>query len=347
MFRTPALLFVFGCLTAGSDFAQQPAAAPSGPAAPAQQAPAGIHLAARPAEDWSKLPVDRATLKVKLAAAPLGKSENSTYTSELIRLTWRQGDPIDMYVIKPRGVTKPPVVLYLYSYTFPADLARFRDDGWCRRVTRNGMAAVGFLSALTGDRIRNRPMKEWFIPELQESLGSSVHDVQVIIDYLAKRGDLDVNEVGMYGQGSGASIAILAAAADPRIKAVDALNPWGDWPDWLKETAGLHEDERAKLLAADFLQKVAPLDPVAWLPQLKTRELRVQQIMDDDGTPPAARDKIAAAVPAGDLVQYKDMAAHRDAWMKAGLSGWLADHLLPASQVQAAAPAAAPKPTVQ
>jgi len=188
---------------------------------------------------------------------------------------------------------------------------------------------VGFVSALTGDRFRNRPMKEWFISELQESLGSSVHDVQLILDYLASRGDLSASQVGFWGQGSGASIGILAAAADPRIQALDLLNPWGDWTDWLKASPVIPDQERARYLTPEFLQKVSTLDPVTYLPQLHLRALRIQQIMNDAATPPAARDKIAAALPASQLEQFKDAAAHREAWKAAGLSGWIADQLPP------------------
>jgi hypothetical protein len=60
---------------------------------------------------------------------------------------------------------------------------------------------------------------------------------------------------------------------------------------------------------------------------LKDRALRVQQILDYPNMPPEARDKIAAAVPSGDLVQYKDRAAHAESWKVTGLSGWLADQL--------------------
>ena len=291
--------------------------------------------------------MDRSLLKPLLNGLSMGRVATNDYTREMIRVEWRQGDPIDMVLVKPHGVEKPRVALYLYSYEFPGDLERFTSDAWCQHVTRNGLAAVGFLTALTGDRFRNRPMREWFIPELQESMGSSTHDVQLIVDYLASRSDLNVDRVGIFGQGSGASIAILSAAADPRIRAIDVVNPWGDWPDWLKGTPDLREDERPKLLTADFLQMVAPVDPVAWLPELKDRALRVQQVMDDEDTPPAARDKIAAAVPAGGLVQFKDMAAHREAWKATGLSGWLAAELLPASQSQAAPPVTASKPSQQ
>jgi hypothetical protein len=120
------------------------------------------------------------------------------------------------------------VILYLYGY--PTDTDIFKNDDCDALVTRDGFAAVGFVSALTGHRYRNRPMKEWFLSELQESVATSAHDVQMVLNYLASRGDLDMNRVGMFAQGSGASIAILATAVDPRIKVLEALDPWGDWP---------------------------------------------------------------------------------------------------------------------
>jgi hypothetical protein len=135
--------------------------------------------------------------------------------------------------------------------------------------------------------------------------------------------------VGMFGQGSGGAIAILAAAADPRIQAVDVLDPWGDWPDWLKSSPAVPDDQRAQFLAPEFLQKTAAVEPLTYLPSLNDRALRVQQIMDYPNTPPEARDKIAAAVPAGDLAQFKDRAAHAESWKVSGLSGWLADQLGP------------------
>jgi hypothetical protein len=336
MSRSLLLLSLFASLAAGSCRAQLldvPSATSSPDTTPLTQ----------PAEDWTALAVDRTTLKPLLNGAPLGKMDTPEYSRELVRLEWRHGDPIDMYIVKPHGVEKPRVVLYLYS--FPAGIDRFMDDGWCKRATREGLAAVGFASALTADRFRNRPMREWFIPRLQESLGASAHDVQLILDYLGQRGDLSANQVGMFGQGSGASIAILAATADPRIRALDLLNPWGDWPDWLKASPVVPDQERARYLTPEFLHKVSMLEPVACLPKLQDRSVRVQQIMDDPDTPSTARDKIAAAVPSDRLARFKDTAAHREAWRATGISGWIAAQFPRAQQPETPRSASESKPS--
>jgi hypothetical protein len=126
--------------------------------------------------------------------------DNPRYTVELLQVQWRWGDPIDLYVMRPKGVKHPAVILYLYGY--PTDTDIFRGDAYEELVTKNGCAAVGFVSALTGQRYHDRPMKEWFLSELQESLATSAHDVQMVLNYLAARGDLDMNRVGMFAQGS-------------------------------------------------------------------------------------------------------------------------------------------------
>lgn len=230
------------------------------------------------------------------AATPL-PGEKDTYpefTRELLEVQWRDGDPIDLWLIKPRGVVKPPVVLYLYSY--PSETDRFRDNEYCKRITSNGYAAVGFVSALTGHRYHDRPMREWFISEMPEALIKSVHDVQMIVRYLSDRGDTDVAHLGMFGSGSGATIAILSAAVEPHIRAVEALQPWGDWPTWLAKSSLIPEAERPTYLKPEFLSTVAPLDPVQWVGRVQTKALQIQFVMDDTVTPVAAIQHMKVAM---------------------------------------------------
>jgi hypothetical protein len=254
-------------------------------------------------EDWTSPSVKNSNLK---PAPPLVGyiSDYPGYTVELLQVQWRSGDPIDLYVMKPKGVRKPPVILYLYGY--PAGTDRFKDESFQRAVTKDGFAAVGFVTALTGDRYHDRPMREWFLSELQECLATSAHDVQMVLDYLASRDDLDMSRVGMFAQGSGASIAILASAVDPRIKVLDSLDPWGDWPTWLEISPFVPEDERAEYVKPEFLKKAAALDPVDWLPRIQAAKFRLQDAIFEPNTPKVAKERLRAAVPANaTVVIYK------------------------------------------
>jgi hypothetical protein len=294
--------------------------------------PAGLNqsgsVSARPVgnlENWSSLSLANSEL---IPERPLlgEKVENPKFTRELWQVKWRQGDPIDLYVIRPRGVAKPPVIVYLYSY--PSETEIFRGDHYCADVTKDGFVAIGFVSALNGHRYTYRPMKQWFVSELQEALGSSVHDVQMILNYLSTRDDLDMSRVGMFGVGSGGTIAILSAATDPRIKTIDVIDPWGDWPDWMAKSSLIPESERPNYMKPEFLKKVAPLDPVEWLPQLKSQRIRVQQVLDDSVTPTVVQQRIKAATPGtAQIVSFDTTQQFSSASSGGKLLQWVKDQL--------------------
>ena len=278
-------------------------------------------------EDWSSLSIGVSKLEPE---PPLVAQTDETdhFIRTLVQLKWRPGDPLDLYVILPKGVKNPPAVLYLYSYKDDTD--RFKNDDWCERATRGGTAAIGFVSALTGHRFQSRPLEQWFVSELQESLGSTVHDVKFILDYLAARGDVDMNRIGMFGQASGGAIALLAAAADPRLKAVDVLDPWGDWSVWLAKSPIVKEDIHGTNFAQpDFLKRVENLDPVKWLPTLTSTRVRIQQVMDNIATPDECKTALRNAAPKNaEIVRYdhvSDLAksageGHLFDWVKAKLN---------------------------
>ena len=250
-----------------------------------------------------------------------------TYTQELLRVKWRQHDPIDVSIVKPSGITKPPVVLFLYGYG--TDPEKFLNQQFCARLASKGFASVGFQTALTGPRYHDRPLKKWFVSELPESIGASVHDVQLMIDYLETRDDLDVRRIGIFGQGSGGAISILAAATDRRITAIDVMNPWGDWPDWLAHSPVVPNEERADYTSAAFLEKVKPLDPVRWMDQLAGRPFRLQETLFDAAVPDEVRRKMQETLPkTGQFASYADLTTYRANVSSDGrMLDWMQDQL--------------------
>jgi hypothetical protein len=326
--RSSLLCFLLICVTSVFTFAQQAPSSVPAAASGEKQLPTAIpsldfH------EDWTSLSIKGSDLH---ALHPiLGEKDDvpgTTFIRERYQMLWRPGDPLDVFVVRPRGVAKPPVILYLYS--FPQDTDRFKNDRWCETVTSNGYAAVGFVSELTGHRIHDRPAKEWFVSELQESLATSTHDVQMILDYLATRSDIDMDHVGMFGVGSGGAIAILAAAADSRIQALELLSPWGDWPDWLAKSSIVPQDERATYLKPEFLTRVAPLDPIVWLPKLKTQAIRIQNVRENPTIPDECQKRIEAAAPPTSIVdQYGNARTFYPASAGGKIFDWLKDQLRP------------------
>jgi dienelactone hydrolase len=322
--------------SAASETAQASATVPQSLPGSGQQGPqaqptpgldpkTGLPLYETIQEDWISLHIGTSKLEPEMPIAS-DPDDQAKFTRQLVVVKWRPGDPIDLWIAIPKGVKNPPVVLYLYGYK--EDTERFRDNAWCERVTSGGVAAVGFVSALTTQRFHDRPMRQWFVSELQESLGSTVHDVKLILDYLASRGDMDMTRVGMFGEGSGGAIAVLAAAADPRIKAIDLLEPWGDWPRFLATSAVVREDpEHEKFVQPEFLKKVEPLDPVKWMPQLKI-PVRMQQVRDDASVPMESKEALKAAAPKGTEVRrFETKMAMFHAERGGLLFSWVKDRL--------------------
>jgi hypothetical protein len=278
-------------------------------------------------EDWTTPALGTSHL-IPIRPVEMVDNSHSGYTLELLQMQWRLGDPFDLYVMKPKGVKKPPVILYLFSFSSDTDL--FKNDAFQQEVTKDGFAAVCFVSALSGHRFHDRPMKEWFISELQESLAESAHDVQMILNFLAGRGDFNMDEVGMIGHGSGGSIGILASAVDPRIKVLDVLDPWGDWPTWMASSPViLLENERREYVAAEFLKKAEMLEPVDWLPKVQARKFRFQDAVYETRTPKVAKEKLRAAAPPGTaFVFYKDLEELQVAFPKDSMNlGWIEHEL--------------------
>jgi hypothetical protein len=264
-------------------------------------------------ESWSTPALSESTLE---SVPPIVGYVNQHlgYTEELIQVQWRFGDPIDLYVIKPTNIRNPPVILYQFG--FPGDTERFKGEAFQSGAVKGGFAAVGFVPALTGHRYHDRPMREWFISELQECLATSAHDVQMVLNYLDTRGDLDMNRVGMFAVGSGASIGILTSAVDRRIKILDTLDPWGDWPQWMATSPLIPEDERAEYVKPEFLKKVSDLDPVEWLPKVQAERLRLQDAIFEPTTPAPSKEKLRAAAPPNATVRIYTTPAELDALVK-------------------------------
>jgi pimeloyl-ACP methyl ester carboxylesterase len=247
-------------------------------------------------EDLARLSLSGRSLPTP-APLLLQRDDEPEFTRELFRVEWRTGDPIDLYVIRPAHVARPPVTIFLYG--FPSETDRFRDNAYCRMVTQRGYAAIGFVSALTGQRFHGRGLTEWFVSDLPLALVTTVHDVQMVLNYLETRKDLDASEVGMFAQGSGGSVAVLAASVEPRLKRIDLIDPWGDWPAWLAGSSMILEDERPKLTTKEFEDSVAALDPVRLLPGMDSSRFQLLDVAYDRDTPAEARKAMESSMPRG------------------------------------------------
>ena len=88
----------------------------------------------------------------------------------------------------------------------------------------------------------------------------------------------------------------------------------------------------------EFLNRVALLDPLLWLPKLNARRVRVQQIMNESNTPRSCKEHIAAAAPpTARVVAYDDAFTFYSEWSGGKLFCWVKEQLRAVPQSHAAA----------
>lgn len=89
--------------------------------------------------------------------------------------------------------------------------------------------------------------------EIETAGPKDIADASKVIDWALANTPADADHVGMAGVSYGAGISLLAAAHDPRIKAVAALSGWADLIDSIYSGRTQHLQAAALLGGAGFL----------------------------------------------------------------------------------------------
>lgn len=165
------------------------------------------------------------------------------------------------------------------------------------------------------------------------SLAGWLGDVHTAASFLHDRPEID--GVWLVGASTGGSLAICAAAEDPRIRGVATLASRSDFSDWAAEPERFlsHAREIGVVSSADFpadaeawgreLREIRPADVVAKLPP---RPLLLIHGDDDDVVPPTDARELADAYGDGAELRIVKGAGHRlrhDPRGVAVLLGWL------------------------
>jgi uncharacterized protein len=96
-------------------------------------------------------------------------------------------------------------------------------------------------------------------------------DLRAVIDYVARRDDVDPERIGALGFSMGAATTLMAAADDPRVKAVVDDSGWSDVYHWLRPSWSavfIHPRDRFSALSLALVERRSDID----LDRLKPRE---------------------------------------------------------------------------
>ena len=90
------------------------------------------------------------------------------------------------------------------------------------------------------------------------------------VDLLARLPGVDADRLGFVGHDFGAMLGMVAAAREPRIRALALVAPTPRWGDWFLPFWPIAEDR------IDYLRRMRPLDPVEQMPRLAPRPVLLQ-----------------------------------------------------------------------
>ncbi|HEX2340989.1 MAG TPA: hypothetical protein VHI98_10965 [Vicinamibacterales bacterium] len=131
---------------------------------------------------------------------------------------------------------------------------------------------------------------------------AQVKDLRRALDVLLAQPAVDPARVAYVGHDFGAMYGVLAASVDPRIRLFVFMAGTRSFSDWfLLGEPKLEGEARQK-----FIDRLAPLDPIAALPKLNGIPLLFQFATDDRYVPRATAGALAAAAPGKpDVRTYK------------------------------------------
>jgi pimeloyl-ACP methyl ester carboxylesterase len=222
---------------------------------------------------------------------------------------------------RPSGPVPAVVLCHGYPSTGTADSAPATMPELADRIaTEMGWAALAFAYRGCGES------------EGQFSLGGWLDDIASAVQYV----ELMIHPLGTWlaGFGTGGSLAVCAAAADPRIQGVAALGAPGDFDDWGSHPRRLLEHGREVGVITD---PAFPPSVDAWSRELKgikavgcvgayaPRPLLVVHGSDDDVVPSFDARVLADAHGSAEL-RFIHGAGHglrHDPRTVAVLLGWL------------------------
>lgn len=156
-------------------------------------------------------------------------------TTRSVHITAADGIALSAFVIQPPGTGPFPLLVMPSSWA----VGRAEYVGAASRLAyTSGYVVVsytarGFLGSGGTIQVAGPP---------------DVADVRSVIDWALVHAEADPHRIGVAGVSYGAGIGLLAAAADPRIKAVGALSGWSDLAASLCPGGTISEQAAAALL---------------------------------------------------------------------------------------------------
>ena len=196
---------------------------------------------------------------------------NFTYTTP-------PGDRRAAYLLRPDSGDAPlAAILYVHWYepeSADSNRTQFIDEARC--MAKRGAAAL-LIETMWSDR-------DWFIKRTQaddeRNSTRQVVELRQALDLLLAQPRIDIARLAYVGHDFGAMYGVLMGSLDPRPTCYVLMAGTPRFPDWYLYYPRLEGAERAA-----YIERLAPLDPIAHVARLAPAPLLFQFGRDDPHVP--------------------------------------------------------------
>jgi predicted esterase len=240
-------------------------------------------------------------------------SERAIAGGRALSLTFRLDDgpsaaaPVPAVLRLPDGATRSPAALLLHGYASrKEDMAESAGDA----LLPLGIASLSIDLPLHGERADPFELRSIRSPfEFLARWRTAIEEAQLALRFLAARGDIDRDRLGLVGYSLGAYLSLAVAERDRAPRAV-VLAAGGDLPDFA---------------FASLIRTVA--DPLSGVRALNGRPLLMVHGRRDRTIPPALAERLFAAAAEPKEIQWWDAGHYLPDEAVRGAAQWLATTL--------------------
>lgn len=226
----------------------------------------------------------------------------------------------EAYLIHAQGKGKSPGALFVHWYESESPYSNRKQ--FLQEATELARHGLTSLLVSTPWSVRDWYPKRDVTRDYENSV-QEVKDLRRALDFLATQPDVDRRRIVLVGHDFGAMYGLLAASGDKRVSAVALQAFTSSFSDWFL----YNQKQLSPAGRQAVIDRLAPLDPIRYLPGLKNTPVLLQFSNNDFYVPREKAEALYAAVAGPKQILWYDAGHGLNDQASADRQRWLREKL--------------------